>query len=148
MHGGAWWAPVHRVAKSQTQLSMHICHLPKPDPVISLLQTGQEYRVYSYKKVFKSLCLFFRLQCGLPSSFPSCLTPLPALCSTLSGLLPGFHTYPAFFCHRAFAHALLPAGHIRLLCLSGKLPLNSLLPLGSEIPYHRLSHVMMDCHCK
>ena len=83
-HRGAWWATVHRVAKSQTQLSMHTCHLPKPDPVISLLHTGQECHVYSYKKVLKSLCIFLRLPCGIPSSLPSCLTPLPALCSTLS----------------------------------------------------------------
>lgn len=63
-------------------------------------------------------------------------TPFCSFCSTHSSLLPGFHTRRAFFCHRAFAHALSSSWSAlsSSLSLVNSYSTQASLPLGSQIP--------------
>ena len=60
MDRGAWWATVHRVPKSWTQLSYKHAHITKLDPVKSTDQSLSDDLCYVVKVVF----LFLKNQFG------------------------------------------------------------------------------------
>ena len=63
MDRGAWWATVHGVTESQTQLCMHACILSKTLPNIFLfeLNVTMLYHLSSFKrKTWTSQCMSFR----------------------------------------------------------------------------------------